>query len=54
MALGTQYCLWCDRWGHEHHSFNDCDENFKKLARKAAEVAAAVAKAKATEVPKQD
>jgi len=33
MAPGTKYCLWCDRWGHECHSFNDCDENQKKPER---------------------
>ena len=54
MAPGTRYCLWCDTWGHEHHSFTKCGQNPEVLARKAAEEAAAVAKAKATEVPKQD
>jgi len=54
MAVGTRYCLWCDTWGHERRSFTKCGQNPEVLARKAAEEAAAVAKAKATEVPKQD
>ncbi len=54
MAPGTKYCQWCDTWGHECCSFGKCGQNPEVLARKAAEEAATVAKAKVTDVPKQD
>jgi len=54
MAPGTKYCQWCDTWGQEHCSFGKCGQNPEVLARKAAEEAATVAKAKVTDVPKQD
>jgi len=54
MAPGTKYCQWCDTWGHERRSFTKCDQNPKVLARKAAEEAATLAKAKVTDVPTQD